>query len=182
MIEINLLPPEILGRKKSNDFILFLILSVLPIIFLCVILSFSLGEVTNSAQEELVWVKKKASEYQPLLKELEELKDKKAGLQPRLSRAKGMVVNRYSWPLVLNEISRSLPDSIWLTRLAKNIEGKDQLITVEGCSLNQTMDIGRFIDNLNKSSLFQDMTISLVSKSNIGETEVMAFTAIGKLR
>jgi len=83
--------------------------------------------------------------------------------------------------LVLYEISRSLPDSIWLTRLAKNIEGKDQL-TIEGSTLNQTTDIGKFMDNLNKSSLFQEMTISVVSKGNIEKTEIMAFTAVGKLK
>ncbi len=93
-----------------------------------------------------------------------------------------MIVNRYPWSLVLYEISRSLPDSIWLTRLAKNIEGKDQIITIEGSTLGQTMDIGRFMDNLNKSSLFQETTISLVTRDNIEETEIMTFTAVGKLK
>ena len=181
MIEINLFPSEILVRKKNSNFILFTVLCVLPIIFMCIILFFSLEKVTNSVQGELVWTKEKTREYQPLLKQLQELKDKKAELQPRLIRAKDVVVNRYPWSLVLYEISRSLPDSIWLTRLAKNIEGKDQL-TIEGSTLNQTMDIGKFMDNLNKSSLFQEMTISVVSKGNIEKTEIMAFTAVGKLR
>ena len=181
MIEINLFPSEILVRKKNSNFILFTVLCVLPIIFMCIILFFSLEKVTNSVQGELVWTKEKTREYQPLLKQLQELKDKKAELQPRLIRAKDVVVNRYPWSLVLYEISRSLPDSIWLTRLAKNIEGKDQL-TIEGSTLNQTMDIGKFMDNLNKSSLFQEMTISVVSKGNIEKTEIMAFTAVGKLK
>jgi len=182
MIEINLLPSEILGRKRNNNFILFTILSVLPIILMCIILFFSLEKVINSVQGELAWTKEKTREYQPLLKQLQELRDKKAEIQPRLIRAKEVVVNRYPWSLVLYEISRSLPDSIWLSRLVKDIEGKDRLITIEGSTLNQTMDIGKFVDNLNKSSLFQEMTISVVSKDNIEETEIMVFTAVGKLR
>jgi len=182
MIEINLLPSEIMGRKKNNNLILFTVLSVLPIIFMCIILFFSLEKVINSVQGELAWTKEKTREYQPLLNQLQELKDKKTELQLRLIKAKDVVVNRYPWSLVLYEISRSLPDSIWLTRLAKNIEGKDQLITIEGSTLNQTMDIGKFMDNLNKSSLFQEMTISLVTKGNIEETEIMTFTAVGKLK
>jgi len=182
MIEINLLPSEIMGRKKNNNFILFTVLSVLPIIFMCIILFFSLEKVIDSVKGELAWTKEKTREYQPLLKQLQELKDKEAELQPRLIRAKEVVVNRYPWSLVLYEISRFLPDSIWLTRLAKNIEEKDQLITVEGSTLDQTMDIGKFMDNLNKSSLFQEMTISVVSKGNIEKTEIMTFTAVGKLK
>ncbi len=161
MIEINLLPSEILGRKKSKNFVLFTVLSVLPIIFMCIILFFSLEEVINSVQGELAWTKEKTREYQPLSKQFQELKDKKAELQPRLIRAKEVVVNRYPWSLVLYEISRSLPDSIWLTRLAKNIEGQDQLITREGSTLNQTMDLGKCMDNLKKSSLFFDIPYTI---------------------
>jgi len=95
MIEINLFPSEILVRKKNSNFILFTVLCVLPIIFMCIILFFSLEKVTNSVQGELVWTKEKTREYQPLLKQLQELKDKKAELQPRLIRAKDVVVNRY---------------------------------------------------------------------------------------
>ena len=182
MIEINLLPSEILGRKKSRSLILFTVLSVLPIILMCIILLLSLEKVISSVQGELAWSKEKTREYQPLSKRLQELEDRTTELQPRLVRAKEVIVNRYPWSLVLYEISRSLPDSIWLTRLAKNIEGKDQIITIEGSTLGQTMDIGRFMDNLNKSSLFQETTISLVTRDNIEETEIMTFTAVGKLK
>jgi len=182
MIEINLLPPEILRQKKIKDFLLFVIISVFPVILICILFSFSLKEVASSVQRELTWSREKVSEYQPALKELEELKNKKVALQYRLSIIRDLVVNRSPWPLVLYEISNSLPDSIWLTRLAKNVQGKEQIITIEGFSLNQTVDIGKFVENLNKSSLFEEIAISVVSKSNIGKTEVMGFTIGGKIK
>jgi len=182
MIEINLLPPEILRQKKIKDFLLFVIISVFPVILICILFSFSLKEVARSVQRELTWSREKVSEYQPALKELEELKNKKVALQYRLSIIRDLVVNRSPWPLVLYEISNSLPDSIWLTRLAKNVQGKEQIITIEGFSLNQTVDIGKFVENLNKSSLFEEIAISVVSKSNIGKTEVMGFTIGGKIK
>lgn len=183
MIEINLLPPEILRHKKIKDFLIFVIISVFPVILVCIIFSFSLKEVAISVQKELTWARGKVSEYQPVLKELEELKNKKVTLEHRLSTIRDLVVNRSSWPLVLYEISDSLPDSIWLTRLTKNVQGKEQIITIEGFSLNQTVDIGKFVENLNnKSSLFEEIAISIVSKSNIGKTEVMGFTISGKIK
>jgi len=182
MIEINLLPPEILRQKKIKDFVLFVIMSIFPVILICVLFFFSAREMTKSVQRELTWAKGKVSGYQPALKELKELKDEKVELQHRLATIKDLVANRSFWPLILYGISRSLPDNIWLTKLAKSVQGEDQVITIEGFSLNQTIGIGKFVENLNKSSLFKEIAISVVSRSNIGKIEVMDFTINGKIK
>ena len=182
MIEINLLPAKVMQRRKMWSFVIFVAVSGLLVIFACIFFFFSIKEEVKSAQIELAWVRERVNEYQPMLKELQELKSKRFELVSRLSAIKDLIVNQLPWSLVLYEISKSLPDSIWLTELTKTIQGKEQIITIQGCSLDETVAIGRFMENLSKSSLFEEIAVSNMSKSVIGETKVMDFRISCKLR
>lgn len=182
MIEINLLSPETLRQKKIKNLVFFVIISIFPVILICAILFLPLREVASSAQRELALIKGKVDEYKPVVRQLEQLNSQKAELQDRLNTIKSLVVNSCPWPLVLYGTSKSLPDDIWLTRLAKSIQGKDKIVTIEGFSLNRTAGIGKFVENLNESGLFEEMAISFVSKANIRKVEVMNFAITGKLK
>lgn len=182
MIEINLLPAKVLQRRKMWSFVIFVAVSGLLVIFACIFFFFSIKEEVKSAQMELARVRERVNEYQPMLKELQELKSKRLELVPRLSAIKGLVMGQLPWPLILYEISKSLPDSIWLTELAKTIQGKEQVITIQGCSLDKTVDIGRFVESLSRSFLFEEIAVSNMSRSIIKEAEVMDFRISCRLR
>lgn len=182
MIEINLLPAKVLQRRKMWSFVIFVAVSGLLVIFACIFFFFSIKEEVKSAQIELAWVRERVNEYQPILKELQELKSKRLELVSRLSAIRDLIVNQLPWPLVLYEISKSLPDSIWLTELTKTIQGKEQVIAIQGYSLDKTVDIGRFVENLSRSFLFEEIAVSNMSRSIIEETEVMDFRISCRLR
>ncbi len=182
MIEINLLPAKVLQRRKMWSFVIFVAVSGLLVIFACIFFFFSIKEEVKSAQIELARVRKRVNEYQPMLKELQELKSKRLELVSRLSAIKDLVMDQLPWSLVLYEISKSLPDSIWLTELTKTIQGKEQVIAIQGYSLDETVDIGRFMENLSKSFLFEEIAVSNMSRSIIKETEVMDFRISCRLR
>jgi len=182
MIEINLLPTKVLQRRKMWSFVIFVAVSGLLVIFACSFFFFSIKEEVKSAQIELAWVRERVNEYQPMLKELQELKSKRLELVSRLSAIKDLIMGQLPWPLVLYEISKSLPDSIWLTELTKTIQGKEQVIAIQGYSLDETVDIGRFVESLSRSFLFEEIAVSNMSRSIIEETEVMDFRISCRLR
>lgn len=182
MIEINLLPARVMQKRRVWSFVIFIAISSSLVIFTCIFFFFSIKEEVKSVQMELGRVKERVSEYQPMLKELQELKSKRVKLISRLSVIKDLVVNQLPWPLVLYEISKSLPDNVWLTELTKTLQGEEEIIAIQGYSLDKTVAIGRFMENLSKSSLFKEITISDMSKSIIRETEVMDFRVSGKLK
>ncbi len=182
MIEINLLPAKVMQRRKMWSFVIFVAVSGLLVIFACIFFFFSIKEEVKSAQMELARVRERVNEYQPMLKELQGLKSKRLELVSRLSAIKDLIVNQLPWPLVLYEISKSLPDSIWLTELTKTIQGKEQVIAIQGYSLDETVDIGRFVESLSRSFLFEEIAVSNMSRSIIKETEVMDFRISCRLR
>ena len=182
MIEINLLPAKVMQRRKMWSFVIFVAVSGLLVIFACIFFFFSIKEEVKSAQIELAWVRERVNEYQPMLKELQELKSKRLELVSRLSAIKDLVMGQLPWSLVLYEISKSLPDSIWLTELTKTIQGKEQVIAIQGYSLDETVDIGRFVESLSRSFLFEEIAVSNMSRSIIEETEVMDFRINCRLR
>lgn len=182
MIEINLLPVKVLQERRMWNFVIFIVISSSLVIFACLLFFFSIKEEVKSAQIQLAWARERVNEYQPMLKELQELKSKRVNLMARLIAIRDLAVNQLPWPLILYEISKSLPESIWLTELTKTVQREEQVMAIQGYSLDKTVDIGKFMENLSKSSLFEEIAVSNMSKNIIEETEVMDFRISCKLR
>jgi len=180
MIEVNLLPPELLKRKEIKYFIIFVSTCGLLTILVCFFLSFGVKDEVNMAQKRLISVQEKSREQQSVIKELEEWKRKKADLESRFKAMTNLVIRRSSGPRILYEMSRCLPENIWLTGLIKDIQGKEEIITIQGSSLSQAVDIARFMENLNNSSLFKEINLSSISREET--TGIAKFKITCKLR
>ncbi len=180
MIEVNLLPPELLKRKEIKYFIIFVSTCGLLTILVCFFLSFGVKNEIKMAQERLISVQEKSREQQSVIKELEEWKRKKVDIESRFKAMANLVTRKSLCPKILYEISRCLPGNIWLTGLIKDIQGKEEIITIQGSSLTQTVDIARFMENLDNSSLFKG--ISLCSISREETTGIAKFKITCKLR
>jgi len=175
MIEINLLPKKTLKRKGVRAFTIFVSISAVAIILICLSFFFSVKEDVKMAKRQLNLIRSEIKKYEPLLVELEELKAKEAEILLHFDNLRRLAINRPSWPQILYVISRSLPENIWLTELTQTPKDKERMVTIQGYSLNQTVDIAKFMENLNDSSLFNQVTLSEISRRVIDATEVMEF-------
>lgn len=180
MIEVNLLPPELLKRKEIKYFVIFVSICGLLALLVCFFLSFGVKNEIKMAQNRLVSVQERSKERQIVMKELEEWKRKKVDLESRFKAMMNLVARKSSSPRILYEISRCLPGNIWLTGLTKDIQGKEEIITIQGNSLTQAVDIARFMENLDNSSLFKEINLYSISREKT--TGVMRFKIICKLR
>ncbi|MEA1965370.1 MAG: PilN domain-containing protein [Candidatus Aerophobetes bacterium] len=175
MIEINLLPKRTLKRKGVKAFVIFVSISAVAIGLICLSLFSSVKEEVKIAERQLSLVKSEVKKYEPLLGELEELKAEEAEILLRLNNLKRLVISRPSWAQVLYVISGSLPKNIWLTELIQTPENEERVITIQGYGLNQTVDIAKFMENLNNSSIFNRINLSEISRRVINATKVMEF-------
>jgi type IV pilus assembly protein PilN len=181
MIKINLLPQEMVRRKKIGSFIIFVSMCGLLGILICIFLFFPIIKEVELTQSQLTLVKGEVSQCQSRLSELKKLENERVELRSRLEAIKGLAIDRGYWPRVLYTISKSLPPNIWLTRLNKAVQGKEDILIIEGSSLTQTVDIARFIENLNNSPLLREVRFLTLSKRMIGGTEVSDFKISCKL-
>lgn len=182
MIRINLLPRKLIEKKKIGAFVVFVSISILFSVLICVLLFLPLRDELQAAKRRLELEQLTLRKYRPILQELEELKREESELQARLTLIENLIVSRSPWSQVLYEISRALPEKIWLTELTKETQGKGQILAIEGSSLSKTIDIGKFMENLTKSPLFTEVVLLGMTKRTMDKREVMDFAISCKLR
>ena len=181
MITVNLLPKSILEKRKKGAFAIFVSLcaglTILIFVFFVLALKVQFAPVAG----ELHSVRKQAEEYQLKFRDLkmDELKEKEAQLKSYLEALLDLTNSQPSWPLILYEISKGLPEGVWLTEITRPMT--DEILTIQGNSLNRTRGVIEFMENLNKASLFKEVNFSNMSKKMVGEAEVTEFKLIGKL-
>ncbi len=181
MIKVNLLPKPILDKRKKTPFAIFCCLSAGLGILICLFLSLSLKEQMAPLARELDSVEKQSGLYQSKLRNLNmrELEDKEAELELYREALLDLTNSQPSWPLILYEISKGLPAGVWLTEITQSVS--DEILTIRGNSLNRTMGVIEFMENLSKTPLFRDVSFSNMSKKMTGEVEVTEFKLICKL-
>ena len=182
MIRINLLPRELIKKKKVSAFVVFVSISILFSILICVLFFLPLRDELQAAKRRLELEQLTLRKYQPILQKLEKLKREESELQARLNAIENLIVSRSPCSQVLYEISRALPEKTWLTELTEETQGKEQILTIQGSSLSKTIDIGKFMENLTKSSLFVEVVLLTMTKRTIDKREVMDFTINCKLK
>jgi len=181
LIRINLLPRKLIEKKKIGAFVVFVSISILFSVLICVLLFLPLRDELQAAKRRLELEQLTLRKYRPILQELEKLKREESELQARLTSIENLIVSRSPWSQVLYEISRALPEKIWLTELTKETQGKEQILAIEGSSLSKTIDIGKFMENLIKSPLFTEVALLGMTKRTMEKREVMDFAISCKL-
>ncbi len=181
MIKVNLLPKSILEKRKKGAFAIFVSLCAGLTILVCVFFVLALKVQLAPVARELHSVRKQAEEYQLKFRDLkmDELKEKEAQLKSYLEALLDLTNSQPSWPLILYEISKGLPGGVWLTEITKPMT--DEILTIQGNSLNRTRGVIEFMENLNKAFLFKEVNFSNMSKKMVGEAEVTQFKLICEL-
>jgi type IV pilus assembly protein PilN len=88
-------------------------------------------------------------ELQQVIKEVEQYKVKKAELERKITVINDLKENQRGPVQIMDEISRALPELLWLTRM----EVTNTNITLHGSAFNMSA-VANFIDNLDKVEAF----------------------------
>ncbi|MCD6317460.1 PilN domain-containing protein [Candidatus Aerophobetes bacterium] len=179
MLQINLLPREILKKREKRDFIIFVGICGIVSVLICSLYFLSLIPEVTRVKRKLKLVQSQIKEYQPVLEQIKKINQKNDQLQLCLNSLRTVAIKQFSWPRILYEISKALPENVWLREIKK--DRNTPFIEVKGSSLTQTLGVAKFIGNLNHSSLFEEVNFTNSSKREIMGKIIMDFDLKCKL-
>ena len=173
MLKINLLPGEILRKRERRDFIIFVGICGLVAVLICSLYFLSFTPEVTRIKKKLALVQSQVREYQPILGQIKKINQENDQLQLCLDSLRSVVIRQSCWPWILYEISKALPENVWLKEIKK--DRNTSFIKIKGSSLTQTMGVAKFIENLNHSSSFEEVNFTNFSRREIMGKMIMEF-------
>ncbi len=195
MIDINLVPENL--RKKHKTAVIPTVTFNLPseatigliggLVVLLIIVDLSLLTITC---KKIAQKKKLDKEWEELLpdkwkaermsNELRSLQGKKTAME---KITKGQ---RILWAPKLNTISDSIPQGLWLHRIAL----EQGVLTIEGSAVSkiadEMMSVGNFTSHLKNQKYFvdrlQNLEVGSIQRRRIGAVEISDFSVIAKFQ
>ncbi|GIX46324.1 MAG: fimbrial protein [Candidatus Tectimicrobiota bacterium] len=179
MIRINLLPTRRLQRRLELK---------RQLLVAAVVLGLTVGgggwlgqqqqETKSTLLRRLDQLEAELKSLEKIIKEVQQFEKQSKLLQQKIDVINDLKTNQRRPALLLDEISRSLPDQVWL----ETIQETGSSVKISGKSLNGNPGIAAFMENLEHSPLFG--TAELVeSKSEIfRQRRVMSFTITVPIR
>lgn len=120
------------------------------------------GRVTTKGRE-VSEARAEVSRLAPIIKEVEDFKAKKQDLETKVAVINELRANQRGPVQVLDKVSRSLPELLWLT----SMEFRDDQLSISGEAFN-TNAVALFIENLDKVSEFEEPVAGPVTRSQRG--------------
>ena len=172
MIKINLLP-EARGEKVAKAPLIslgpanlnnYLLVGILALGLAWVGLHYwQLSSTLSALKEEIVVNQREYERLKPIIAEVEAFKKKNAELKHKIEVIEQLKANQYGPVRIMDEVSKALPDLLWLT----NLELGGEVIVLRGQALNENA-IANFIANLATSPFFSEPTLKLMSQNDRG--------------
>ena len=134
----------------------------------------SLRKEAAKLTDDIAAAETETRRLQALIVQVRQFETRKAQLEQRVTLIETLRRGQSSPVHVLDAISRSMPDMLWLTQLDQ--KGAD--LTIEGRCLNLT-SISDFVDNLGRSGWFKkpvEIVNSQVETATAGAGELIKFT------
>lgn len=180
MIRINLLPAKKAKRVKKEAEIQYQLLggaaAILVSILICSYLWFSINNKISKLEAEKSDAEKRLVDLKNMVKEVENYEKNRKVLADK-NRIIGQLEKNQQGPVLLfNEISKSIPQRVWLSSLSEQGGALD----VDGKALTNA-DIVEYINNLRASQYFTDLRLIESKQAQEGKTSIYIFKLKGKL-
>jgi len=116
-----------------------------------IVMGLTLLSRRNSLNEEIVKARLEADRLKSIIEEVKEYEDKKASLEAKIQLINSLKTNQKGPVRLMDEISRALPDLVWLTSL--DVSGSQ--ISMKGKTLSPNA-VATYLENLKKSPFFAE--------------------------
>ncbi|HAW50469.1 TPA: hypothetical protein DCX16_05940 [bacterium] len=159
MTIINLLPPEIIEKRKKKQQTI-LVLSVIGIygaLLACV------GLYLNMEKNKLIFdikkIEKENEALRPTLERIRQIEAENSEIKRRLGVIQTLIQERFKWVKILEEISKTITSNVWLSSIIPS--GGNTLSFT--CSAFSNFDVARFMVALMENPFFSDVQLGIVS-------------------
>ena len=177
MIRINLLPREEMATRRSiaipriSSFAP-LALVVVAAIGLTVVHMYQ-GQKITSLEQIIAEEEAETRRLAPEIAKIRRLNDQRSELNERLDMIARLDRDRYFRVHLLDELNRSLPEHMWLTRF-EDIGG--DRYSLEGVTFSNFL-VSDFLQNLSRSPYFTGIDLLIAEQGKINDVQVVKFKA-----
>src|SRR6185295_12901533 len=105
----------------------------------------------SQLDEEIVKARLEADRLKSIIEEVKEYEDKKASLEAKIQLINALKTNQKGPVRLMDEISKALPDLVWLTALDVSANA----VTMRGKTLSPNA-VATYLENLKKSPFFAE--------------------------
>jgi type IV pilus assembly protein PilN len=173
MIKINLLvearaervsraPLISMGAASLNNYILVGLI-VIGLVFVG-LRYWKLSSTLAAIKAEIAVNQREYDRLKPIIAEVEAFKKKNAELKHKIEVIEELKQKQYGPVRVMDEVSKALPDLLWLTNM--NYAGGN-VLTLQGQALNENA-VANFISNLGASPFFAEPSLKIMSQDERG--------------
>ncbi len=181
MVNINLLPKEILEKQKVQQMLKLSITAVVGIIFITAIIFLVKASVLPGYSAKLSSLEKELKQVQPIVDEVNKLKGIKSTLESRKQLVEQLLNSGLIYPKFMTSLMETLPEGIWFTNInTVSNRGPDKnIISIKvnaNCNSYDKIVIADFISNLeNNPTLFKEVKLGPINIIPEGSYEKHTF-------
>jgi type IV pilus assembly protein PilN len=176
MIRINLLPAE--ERSAKSQGAPRVSWTVWPIAGLSVLVMAIVGTTTvqtskiKSLETDITRAESQTASLAPQIQRISDLGKERADMDLRMSVLTRLQSSRYLRVQIMDELSRQLPDHVWLTDAKEKTPGN---MLIEGVTFSNLM-VSDFMQRLEASPIFDNVDLVISEKGALDDRDVVKFT------
>lgn len=178
MIRINLLPKNELPRRKSiqlphvGSFAPLALVAVVVVVIASA--HFYQAQKIDALKTTIAEEEAETRRLAPEIAKIKRLNQQRKDLNDRLDVITDLDRDRYFRVHLMDELNRSMPEHMWLTRF-EDVGGNKY--SVEGVTFSNFL-ISDFLQNMTSSPYFSGVNLLVAEKGEIGEVKVIKFKAM----
>jgi type IV pilus assembly protein PilN len=173
MIRINLLQVrEVKHRLELRSQIRVACMLLVMAVGLGVWVLYTQGQTRQARERELQQLEAEIKSLEKIIQEVQQFEERRAFLQRELGAIKGLRASQRFPAPYLDEISRRLPDQVWLVALKES----GSSVRISGKSLNGNPGVADFMKNIERSPLFGTAGLIESKSETLQDRSVMSFT------
>jgi len=180
MIRINLLPREELPKQKSLKLPQMGTFAPLAIVLVAVVVItgsyFHQSKQISALNLTIAEEEAESRRLAPEIAKIKRLNKQRKDLNDRLDVITDLDRDRYFRVHLMDELNRSLPEHMWLTRF-EDVGGDSY--RVEGVTFSNFL-ISDFLQSMTNSPWFATVDLTVAEKGAIGDVQVIKFKAMAR--
>ncbi len=177
-IRINLLAPERRrARRRPSVLVVGLVLLVALVVVLAVWTAQLQGRVA-ALRGEVAAVQADVDRLRPQAAEVERMRAQLAAVERRESLLRQLFAGQIPAAETINELAALIPRDSWLTEFA--VQG-GRTVQLAGVTTASNVSLAAFMVNLERSTFFRNVDLSVSERQRIGDREVVRFNLTAEL-
>jgi Tfp pilus assembly protein PilN len=176
-IRINLLAPERKVRRPPNVLAIGLVVLAVLVVVLAV-WTVSLQSRVAALRGQVAEVQADVDRLRPQAAEVERMRARLAALERRQKLLQDLFAQQIPAAEAVNELAAVIPQDSWITEFA--VQG-GRTVQVSGITTASNVSLARFMVNLEDSTFFRNVDLSVSERQRIGDREVVRFSLTAEL-